>query len=131
MGDGQFRAVGPRERRFFEALIALEPTTLSPILTQIGSAKTCDDGNGWLVVRNACGDPCAWAEDVPFDVVPPAVSLGPHGCYSIMLWFNGFGQIRAVELLMLGNETIDLDALSFWLEARAASRDTRRDFEHK
>jgi hypothetical protein len=117
--DDQFTPIGPRERAFIEALVALAPETLSPVLTQLDNAQTCDDGTGWLVVRNARGEPCKWPEGHPFDVPFDARVPGPQGCLDIMLWFHDDGQLLAVELLMLENAPLKLDELTEWLKTEA------------
>ncbi len=92
---------------------------LAPVLTQLDDVRTCDDGTGWLILRGARGEPCNWPEGYPFDVVIFGETLGPQGCYNIILWFHGIGQLQAVELLMLENEPLALAALTRWLNAFA------------
>lgn len=121
--DDQFAPIAPRERAFIEALVALAPDTLAPLLTQLDNAQTCDDGNGWLVIRDARGEPCKWPEGYPFDVVLNPRYPGPQGCYNIMLWFHDDGHLQAVELLMFENAPLKLDALTEWLQTEATLED--------
>jgi hypothetical protein len=119
--DDQFTPIGPRERAFIEAIVALTPEALAPVLTQLNNARTCDDGTGWLVLRYARGEPCKWPDGYPFDVpIDPRMS-GAQGCLSIMLWFHGDGQLHAVELLMLENAPLELEALTTWLVSERGS----------
>ncbi len=114
VGDNSFAPISQRERRFVEAIVARAPDALSPILTQLDDARACDDGTGWLILRGSRGKPCIWPEGIPFDVVDGG-QLGPQGCYNIMLWFNGEGQLQAVELLTLDTGRLNLEALTAWL----------------
>ncbi len=114
LNDADFAPISARERAFIEAVVARAPEMLSPILTQLDQAVTCDDGNGWLVLRGTRGEPCNWPEGHPFDIVPEQIT-GPHGCYCIMLWFHGNGQLQAVEFLLPENKPLQLEALTEWL----------------
>lgn len=121
-GD-KFAPITSLELGFIKAIVAVSPDVLAPILTQLDSARTCDDGEGWLVVRDAHGAPCAWREGYPFDVPLPSVNgSGPQGCYSIIVWFDGAGQLHSIEFLLLehvleGSGPVELKALTAWLSA--------------
>jgi hypothetical protein len=116
LNSDRFTPISSAERAIIEAIVARAPDVLAPILTQLDNARTRDDGNGWLVLRDARGLPCQWPEGEPFDVPPPSQTLGPQGCYSITLWFHDDGQLQAVEFLMLQkNSPLELDGLTSWL----------------
>ncbi len=117
LNTADFTPIGPRERAFIAAVVSRAPDVLSPVLTQLDEATTHDDGTGWLVFRDTRGEPCEWPEGHPFDIVPSdRVEIGPQGCYCIMLWFHGDGQLQAAEFLMLEkNAPLQLEALTAWL----------------
>lgn len=119
LSDDKFSPITSRERAFIKAIIALSPDVLAPVLTQLDGARTCDDNTGWLVVRDAHGVPCTWPKGYPFDVpVPLDKGRGPQDCYSIILWFDGDGQLQAIEFLQLEKYgPLELKALTAWLGA--------------
>ena len=119
LSSDRFGPIQPSERAFIQALVSLAPDVLAPVLTQLDDAGTCDDGTGWLVVREARGEPVSWPEGYPFDVVP-AAGVGPQGCYCVMLWFYNDGQLQAIEILMLEDASLQLNALTTWLSGAAA-----------
>ena len=115
----RFAPIAESERDLLTAIIELTPEVLAPIRTQLDEARTCDDAMGWLLVRNARGEPCDWRAGYPFEVV--ANWPGPQGCYDILLWFCDAGRLEAVEFLLLENEPLDLKALTAWLKAEPLS----------
>lgn len=116
VSSDSFASITSGERAFIEAIVTRAPEVLAPILTQLDDARVCDDGSGWLIVRDARGAPCSWPEGHPFNIVLPRDQHPrPQGCYDIMLWFHRDGQLQAIELLMLENAPLELHALARWL----------------
>ncbi len=121
--DGDFDPIEAPLLAFVDAVVALAPSALAPLRTQLNTARARDDGFGWIVVRDvAAGTPVDWPEGVPFDVLPSegrTFELGPNGCHDLMLWFLSDGRLLAFEFINLEYGSIDVPAFTAWLSGIA------------